>query len=758
MKRFINITLGASFCILLFFNLNSCQKEKNPKQKGGKLLPAPQKMKMQKGVSLKPSQLKTIYLYEKAGKNDHFAATLLQHQMRKLFGNNLNVQVIHTYNNLSYPSVVLGIPSVDQKFSKFYSSLNIPDPKQNNKQSYVLNVSKKLVTISGDAHSGLFYGVQTFEQLLENAKWNDRPLQGQLIQDWPDLKKRWVQFDETFHLNRYAYLKNAIAKLARYKVNGVVFEFQDKFNYKKYPVIAAPHSMSPQQVKKLTLYAHKYHVAIIPLVQGLGHAYKYLKHPKFKNLRADPDSPWAFNPLKKGTYKLQFDLYRETMKATPGVKYYHVGGDEVRFTGNNSQLQSYKKKHGPFSLYLRWLNKVYGYVNNKKGRKMIFWDDMPLKIAGIWHLMYPTKMSSQKFDSTLNQGLAKLDKVINKFPRNAIYSQWTYANTSKGNVRKANARLIDWFKKHGIKDLSATAAQNSRPLIPSYERKPANIKSFVTLSAKKHVFGELCTAWDDSGLQFETFWMGYLASADYGWNYKQPATIRQYWNNYIYRFFGPNTSGLYKAFHNLSKRVDFWDTAIMKKGTKRSYRKGKNQLIDLPSIQNVPKEGSWSAHYQALMKKAKQEMKKNARAVETLKKNMGKVKRNRYNLEVFASMGRFMKANANLVFSIGKIAHLADKARKAKKQNQSKKVAANLNKMASIVDSAWQNYKTSYDHLKKVWQVSRFPKGGKGYVPYKFGHFASRRTDLSYLIMAEEGLNLPGYAKELRKEAAKFKK
>jgi hypothetical protein len=756
-RKRIQFSIWSVSCCSLLLIIAGCHKKKDPPPAATNLLPAPQKIKKQKGITLKPQNVKTIYLYAEAGKKDRFAAHLLQGKIDSLFGRKISVQKVRTYKNISRPAIVLGIPSADQEFANFCSGLNLPSPKKNAKQSYVLNIDKNLITVLGGGKAGLFYGIQTLNQLLEDAKWDKTPLQGSLIQDWPDLKNRWVQFDESFHLDRYDYLKKAIAKLSRYKVNGVVFEFQDKFDYKKYPVIAAPHSMTPQQVKELTLYAHKYHIAIIPLVQGLGHAFEYLKHPQFKELRADPNSPWAFNPLKKETYKLQFDLYNETIKATPGVKYYHVGGDEVRFTGNNPQLQAYKKKHGPFSLYLLWLNKVSNYMT-QHDRKMIFWDDMPLKIAGIWRLMYPTKMSSQKLDSTLNQGFTKLDSVINKFPKNAIYTQWSYDNTSKGNVHVANARLIDWFKKHNIKDLSATAAQNTRPLIPSYKKKPANIKSFVTLSAKKHVFGEFCTAWDDSGLHFATFWMGFLASADYGWNYKKPASLRQYWSNYLYRFFGPDTKGLYKVFHNLSKRVHFWNTAIMKKGTKQSYREKKKdqQLINLPSLQNVPSDGSWSKQYESLMKKAKVEKRKNAQAIKTLEENMDKVKRNAYNLKVFESMGRFMKADANLVLSIGKIAKYADKARAAQK-NQSSKVAANLDKMAAIADSAWNGYKASYDHMKKVWQVSRYPKGGKGYVLYKFGHFASRRADLSYLIMAEEGLDLPGYAKKLRGMADRYK-
>jgi hypothetical protein len=755
----IKLSILVSFCTLLLFILNSCQGRADPQQGVTDLLPAPQKMEFNKGVSLNPQKIKTIYLYAQAGKDDRFAARLLQGKIDTLFSPNIDVQLVDSYKSISRPAVVLGISSADQEFKKFYSSLSLPSPKKNAQQAYVLNIGKNLITISGGGQAGLFYGIQTLNQLLEDAKWSSKPLQGTLIQDWPDIKWRAAHFDVKHHLDRYEYLKDAIAKLARYKVNVVVFEFADKFNYKSHPVIAAPHSFSPEQVKALTKYAHKYHINIIPLVQGLGHAPYILAHAKFKDLRADPQSPWAFNPLKKGTYDLLFDLYHEAMQATPGVDYFDVGGDEVWFTGNNPKLQAYKEKHGPFSLYLLWLNKVNDYVNSQ-GRTVILWDDVPLKIAGLWRLTRKKDIPESIFDSLWTAGANKLDQVIDKFPKNAIYTQWSYFTqwvNGAGSDREGNARLINWFNKHDIKEISATAIQNTRPLIPSYKKKPANIKSFVTLSARKNVWGEFCTAWDDSGVHFETFWMGFLASAEYAWHGKDhPVTLRQYWKKYIYRFFGPNTDRLYKAFHNLSKRVTFWNHAVLRKGTKKSYHK-KSSLISLPSIKKVPSEGSWTAHFQSLVDKAKKEKKKNAQAVKTLKKNMGKVKRNAYNLEVFASMGRFMKSDTELVLSIGKIARYADKARTAHKQNQSSKVVSYLHKMAEVADSAWRQYKVSYEHLKKVWQISRYPKGGKIVMGKRHIDFASRREDLSYLIMPEEALNLPGYAKNLRSEAKKYK-
>ena len=200
----------------------------------------------------------------------------MRDEINQLFDYEVSVQVVDSYEDLSGPSVILGIASEDVGFSNFCSGL--PSPQEGNGEAYVLDTKKDLVTVSGGGEAGLFYGVQTLIQLLEEAKWENESLPGMTIQDWPELKERWVHYNYFFHLDRYEYIKESIVKLAKYKVNGIVFEFEDKFKYQSHPFIAAPNSLTPEQVKELTLFAHDYHIDIIPLVQGFGHAAYLLKH------------------------------------------------------------------------------------------------------------------------------------------------------------------------------------------------------------------------------------------------------------------------------------------------------------------------------------------------------------------------------------------------------------------------------------------------------------------------------------------------
>jgi len=77
--------------------------------------------------------------------------------------------------------------------------------------------------------------------------------------------------------------------------------------------------------------------------------------------------------------------------------------------------------------------------------------------------------------------------------------------------------------------------------------------------------------------------------------------------------------------------------------------------------------------------------------------------------------------------------------------------------MVTVADLAWNGYKASYEDLKKIWEVARHPKGGEGYMmnPQTI-YLAGRTADLSYLILAEQQLDLPGYAKKLLQESKEY--
>ena len=139
-------------------------------------------------------------------------------------------------------------------------------------EGYVLEVTKDGVTISSRGDAGLFYGCQTLEQLLEDSRELGLVIPRMKITDWPAIAYRSVHWDNKNHLDRVEYYYDLIDRLARYKVNGVIWEIEDKLRYGRRSEVAAPNAISKQEVQAICRYAKERNIEISPLIQGLGHA------------------------------------------------------------------------------------------------------------------------------------------------------------------------------------------------------------------------------------------------------------------------------------------------------------------------------------------------------------------------------------------------------------------------------------------------------------------------------------------------------
>jgi hexosaminidase len=86
-----------------------------------------------------------------------------------------------------------------------------------------------------------------------------------LIIDYPAISYRAVHFDVKHHLDRMEYYYQEIDKLARYKINAVIWELEDKLRYTRRPEIGAPNAISKQEMQALCRYAKERNIEITPL-------------------------------------------------------------------------------------------------------------------------------------------------------------------------------------------------------------------------------------------------------------------------------------------------------------------------------------------------------------------------------------------------------------------------------------------------------------------------------------------------------------
>ena len=613
-------------------------------------------------------------------------------------------------------------------------------------EAYVLTVTRDRVEIISTGEAGLFYGCQSLEQLLEDANDYKMSIPACKITDYPVLSYRAVHFDVKHHLDYMNYYYESIDRLARYKINAVVFEFEDKLRYQRQPLVGAPQSISIDEMAALTRYARERHIEITPLVQGLGHATFILKHQEYANLRELPWNRWAFCPLHEGTYQVLFDLYRDAIEATPGSKYLHIGGDEIGNIGLCPRCKPTADKEGMMSLNLYWLKRVCQFAA-ENNRIPIFWDDMPLQHAGVYESTWSDEVTSSDATNAWEKGTPKLDSLLADFPRNCVYMRWNYSMARQ----PGNITALDWYKSRGLKAMIATATNTEGGMLFQADERDKGmassgiitIRSFIQLAAEKDIKGVLCTAWDDKSPHMENYWRGFIASAEYSWS-PNGRTLEEYDNAWLQREFGISMAD-YKSFADqLRKGSVLWYKALFRNGDLLSDENALqsltrvehwlpplagqeekqfdylSKLIELPDL-NSP--GSWSLKYKNRLDEALVEVNNYSTLSGKLVELFNSSKRNRYYWSLSLALYNLQITVPNVLLAI----KVCDNAERDKQKIGFENVKI-----------AMKEFHQAWAEVESIYGQTRFISYPVNYVPDRYFHLASQREDLTWMIQAQE--------------------
>ena len=497
-------------------------------------------------------------------------------------------------------------------------------------QGYALEIDRDLIRITGKDRAGLLYGFMTLHQLMEDAMDQEVPLPRCRITDYPLLSYRAIHLDMKHHLEKREYYYRLMDLLARYKINAVIAEMEDKLAYEREPLVGSRDALSLEEWKQLSEYARERNIEISPLIQGLGHASFILKHDAYRSLRDDLLSDWAFNPLDPGTYDVQFNLYRDALEATPYGRYLHVGGDEVHTTGRGSGLS-------PLELQMEWLNRVCEFAD-EHGRTPIFWDDMPLKHAEVYRPMFDPRLSKETVDSIWEEQAPVLEAFLDRFPRNCIYMRWNYSDPEAYGNEKAMA----WFRENGFRVMGATAGQTRWVLMPQEESNMENIHTFAKSSITGGMNGLLLTLWDDDSPHFELYIRGIVAFAEYTWagDRLSKGEIK---SAYRHREFSPLASEEAYAFIDLLEQpVAFWNNALAEEGHDRRYLRTMEDPVGtaLISLPDRDHPGSWSNRYRDRLDRAAELLEIHDTVASRIRSLQALALRNSYRLEVYDMVNR----------------------------------------------------------------------------------------------------------------------
>lgn len=606
-------------------------------------------------------------------------------------------------------------------------------------EGYHLTTSTDGVVIRARGEAGLFYGTQTLLQLLQE-KEDELSIPGLKITDWPDIRERAVHYDTKHHQDKKEYVKAFIRDLARYKINMLVWEWEDKFAYPSHPEIGAPGAFTMEEMQALTAYAHQYHVQIVPLVQGLGHVSFILKWPQYAQLREIPASNWEFCPLKDGSYDLLFDLWRDAIAATPGSKYIHIGSDETYELASCAACKSKANEIGKSGVYTLFINKAAEYLKSM-GREVMAWETPMGWVEG----------ASPAIGIAPEKGLVLTESYSYETP------DFTFAR----RARALGYKVFSYDPNPGIEHL----------FLPYYfklrdgKREQGSVSKsfdFLTSTTTSGVFdGMISTSWDDSGLHNQVWMMRFATAAAYSWNGRAP-DLNEFRETFFKNYYGPQSKDIGELFQLFNEGAYYYMSTFERNVWHHGII-GKTHLPDLPRGDAVEYDPYWNQEYSQILERSREMEQKMQRAFEIIDMNSKLKLRHPYDLEVFRSIAKLIWHTTQTYEDLSQLENLITLAHRSHFESHEESYQAMANAV-TLIENSLKRRETVFRDLVATWEKTRLPKGfstsDKNYFfrQDRARHYANRVPDMTYLIYDEQQLDMEGYLAALKEYMELYRK
>ncbi len=288
-----------------------------------------------------------------------------------------------------------------------------------NQEAYQLQVTASGISIKANAGAGVFYALQTLDQLLPYRTGGKIKLPLLTIEDEPRFAYRGMHLDVSRHFFDTAYVKKYIDLMARYKLNTFHWHLTDdngwRIEIKKYPALTSvgawrvdresmPWRKRPgplpgekptyggfytqKQVKDIIKYAAERHITIIPEIEMPAHCLAALAaYPQLAcfgdHFDVAPGSYWPnydiFCAGNDEVFTFLEDVVSEVADLFP-APYLHVGGDEAEKDNwkkcprcqQRMKDEGLANEHELQSYFIRRIEKSV----NKKGKRLIGWDEI----------------------------------------------------------------------------------------------------------------------------------------------------------------------------------------------------------------------------------------------------------------------------------------------------------------------------------------------------------------------------------------------
>ncbi len=239
----------------------------------------------------------------------------------------------------------------------FWRATTSPSIRSWNRKATFSSSSPHDAAIVATTGAGVFYGVQTFKQLLP-LPGAPRVLPTGTVRDWPAMRYRGIDDD----LSRgpfptLEFQKHQIRVFASFKINIYSPYFEHTLLYPDHPLAAPPGgALTPAEAAELVAYARQYHVTIIPEQEAFGHLHHVLKWELYQD-EAETPHGYVLAPGQPGTLPLIKDWFTQIAQEFPSP-FIHIGADETFDLGVGRTKEAVAQQgYGP--VYVDFLKQIH---------------------------------------------------------------------------------------------------------------------------------------------------------------------------------------------------------------------------------------------------------------------------------------------------------------------------------------------------------------------------------------------------------------
>jgi len=285
-------------------------------------------------------------------------------------------------------------------------------------EAYHLSIDASKIKISASNPAGLFYGIQTFIQMLPPEAFKAGGLDKEFslacvnIQDSPRFGYRGLHLDVSRNFFTKDEVKKYIDLMSIFKFNRFHWHLTDgagwRIEIKKYPLLTQKAAFraesswekfwdgdrkfvdegtpgayggyyTQEDIKEVVAYAAERYITIIPEIEMPGHSEEvFVAYPQF----SCAGKPYANSDFCAGndeTFTFLEDVLTEVMELFPS-EYIHIGGDEAGKSAWKTCPKCQKRIRDEKLKNVDGLQSYFvtriGIFLTSKGRKMIGWDEI----------------------------------------------------------------------------------------------------------------------------------------------------------------------------------------------------------------------------------------------------------------------------------------------------------------------------------------------------------------------------------------------